>query len=342
MCDRWPAKSLEVVILSFHFACFFWDKTAAPRMLRLALNFARSLQPPLRQRLDTSTIWRDDRRDDERRHPLLFWAAAGGEGEPWNSWDEEEEIVPAVFQILMETGTRDLPSQEFGRALKKAFFVRSASAAECLLNEPKTFEAVSGYELLSLATCELLTLLPRTPKTSARYMRWIQVYRRCVDRALASGDVTWNYEPPIISEFDYAIDCDHLLIQCTRDGLSDMVIALLQHLPMVDIEVRSKADNRTALEIAASRISNAAANYYDLKQCYHCLYAATKWMQGYNRDVIDLLHSWDALSRIPSALLALIGTYVAAPLPRPRPDWFRHPTRNQAVVTRSHSPVRTH
>ena len=285
-------------------------------MLRLALNFARSLEPPLRLRLDTSTIWRNVKVNDYAKHPLLFWASAGSDGEHWRSRREEEEVVTAIFQILMETGTRDLPSQIFGTALKDAFLNQSLFRVECLSNEPKTFEAISDYELLSLATCELLTLLRKIPRKSKTFMRWIRVYRRCVDRALASGDVTWNYEPPFINDFDYMPESDHLLIQCTRNGLSDMVHALLQHLPMIDIEVPSTRNGQTALDIAESKIERAnIGESGDFRQTYQCMNAAAKWMEGYHRDVIDLLHSWDALSQIPTTLLTLIGRYVAGAAP---------------------------
>ena len=298
-------------------------------MLRLALNFARSLEPPLCQRLSTSPVLGND----ESKHALHFWAKAGIKGDDdWGSVEEEEEVIPAVFQILMETGTRDLPSQEFGTALNEAFNTQSVCAVECLLNEPKTFEAIDDYAILAVATAQLKNILPDLARTNARYMRWLRMYRRCVDRALAKGDVTWNYEPPIVSAMESESDrsaSEHLLIQCARSGLSDMVHALLQHLPMIDVGVRSTRNDQTALQIAESRIDNNDDDSRDREQTYQCLYAAAKWMEGYHRDVTDLLHSWNGLSQIPTTLLTLIGTYVAGAAPELNSSSAPQPTSKQ-------------
>ena len=92
--DDWPDNNLEIVMNSVHFESYFLDDDHNPSMLRRALDFARSLEPPLHRRLKTSAIEGNRVHD----HPMYFWASSGVSAEEW-SQTEEKEVITGVFQI---------------------------------------------------------------------------------------------------------------------------------------------------------------------------------------------------------------------------------------------------
>ena len=227
----------------------------------------------------------------------------------------------------METGARTLDAKVFGTALKSAVDTGSPFAVECLMNEPKTFETVDVYDLLCIFTSELLGILqavgPRpNEQTRARVMHWIRLYRRCVDRAFAYGDVRgWNGSRFITGPPPDHESHEHILILCTRLRQPLMLHALLKHLPMLDIDVCSVANGQTALEIAESNIDAEEPDAFlknDAVLCLNCLEAAHAWMDGYRADVNDLLYSSEGLApKLPFTLLTVIAAYLEAP-PKPK------------------------